>query len=255
MHNSTMELAKLMAEVGITHTHLALGPAFAPDGKTYLDVIEKQGWQLTATMIGFEQEDYSTIETIRHTGGIVPENRWQQNKKLVLDSIKLTALVGVKYLEFHFGFIDTANTVLVDRVKYLADAADKAGVVLLMETGQETAQTLVEFLEKLSHPALAVNFDPANMILYGKGEPTEAVKILGRWIRHVHVKDALRSPVAGQWGKEVVWDSGHVGGEAFLKALKQTGFAGALSIEREAGASRVEDIKCAAKALHSFHGY
>jgi sugar phosphate isomerase/epimerase len=254
MHNNTTKLAALMAEVGISHTHLAIGPAFESNGKAYLAAIEKQGWQLTATMVGFAQEDYSTLETIRQTGGIVPDNCWEQNKKLVLDAIKLTASLGAKYLEFHFGFIDIANTVLADRVKYLADAAAKAGVALLMETGQETSQMLAEFLETLAHPALVVNFDPANMILYGKDEPTEAVKVLGRWIRHVHCKDALRSPVAGQWGKEVVWGSGHVGGEIFLKALKQTGFVGAVSIEREAGASRVDDIKCTAKALQSFRG-
>jgi sugar phosphate isomerase/epimerase len=254
MHNNTTELAILMAELGVTHTHLALNPAFAADGKSYLDAVRRQSWQFAATMIGFAQEDYSTLETIRQTGGIVPDNCWEQNKKLVLDAIKLTASLGVEYLEFHFGFINTANTALTDRVKYLADAAAKEGVVLLMETGQETAQTLAEFLENLAHPMLAVNFDPANMILYGKGEPTEAVKVLGKWIRHVHAKDAVRSPVAGQWGKEVVWGSGHVGGEMFLKALKQTGFVGALSIEREAGASRVNDIKYAAQALQSFHG-
>jgi len=254
MKNDIVVLNKLKAEAGISHIHLDLGPAIEPNGKNYLNVIEQDGWQLTATMIGFPQEDYSTLESIRRTGGIVPDNCWEQNKKLVLDAIKLTASLGAKYLEFHFGFIDTANTALADRVKYLADAAAKNGVVLLMETGQETAQTLAAFLEKLAHPALAVNFDPANMILYGKGEPTEAVKVLGRWIRHVHAKDALRSPVAGQLGKEVVWGSGHVSGEVFLKVLKQTGFAGALSIEREAGASRVDDIKCAAQALQSFRG-
>jgi L-ribulose-5-phosphate 3-epimerase len=254
MHNNTTELATLMAEVGITHTHLALGPAFEPDGQTYLGTIKKQGWQLTATMIGFAQEDYSTLETIKRTGGIVPDNCWEQNKKLVLDAIKLTASLGAQYLEFHVGFIEPANTVLADRTKYLADAAAKEGVVLLMETGQETARMLAEFLETLAHPSLAVNFDPANMILYGKGEPTEAVKILGKWIRHVHCKDALQSPVSGQWGNEVVWGSGHVGGDVFLKALKQTGFAGALSIEREAGATRVKDIKHAAQILQSFHG-
>ena len=252
MHNNTTELAALMAEVGISHTHLALGPAFGPDGKNYLDAIRRQGWQLTATMIGFAQEDYSTLETIRKTGGIVPDNCWEQNRKLVLDAIKLTALLGAQYLEFHFGFIDTVNTALAERVKYLADAAAKADVVLLMETGQETAQTLAEFLEKLAHPALAVNFDPANMILYGKGDPTEAVKVLGRWIRHVHVKDALRSPVAGEWGKEVVWGSGSVGGEAFLRSLERTGFSGAVSIEREAGQTRFDDITHTAETLRNF---
>jgi sugar phosphate isomerase/epimerase len=254
MQNNTTELAALTAEVGISHIHLALNPAFEPNGEAYLDEIKKQGWQLTATMIGFAQEDYSTLETIKHTGGIVPDNCWEQNKKLVLDAIKMTASLGAKYLEFHFGFIEMTNTVLADCVKYLADAAAKEGVVLLMETGQETAEMLAEFLETLAHPALAVNFDPGNMILYGKGEPIEAVEILGKWIRHVHAKDALRSPVAGQWGKEVAWGSGHVGGEVFLKALKQTGFVGALSIEREAGESRLDDIKCAARLLQGFYG-
>jgi L-ribulose-5-phosphate 3-epimerase len=254
MHSDTTELAKLMTQVGINHIHLELNPAFAPNGKDYLDSVRRHGWQLTATMVWFAQEDYSTLETIRQTGGIVPDDCWPQRKELVLDAIKLTASLGAKYLSLHFGFIDAANTALAGRAKCLADAAAKKDVVLLMETGQETAQMLADFLEKLAHPALAVNFDPANMILYGKGEPIEAVKILGRWIRHVHAKDALRSPVAGQWGKEVVWGSGQVGGEVFLKALKQTGFAGALSIEREAGASRVDDIKCAAQTLQSFHG-
>jgi L-ribulose-5-phosphate 3-epimerase len=245
-------LNRLKAETGIEHIHLDLGTVMAPGGRAYLAAIKKQNWQFTATMVRFEQEDYSTLETIRQTGGIVPDDYWQQNKKLVLDAIRLTASLGVKHLEFHFGFIDNRNIEFADRVKYLADAAAKEGVVLLMETGQETAQTLSEFLEKLKHPALAVNFDPANLILYGKGEPAEVVRILGKWIRHVHAKDALRSPVAGQWGKEVVWDSGHVGGEQFLKALKQTGFAGALSIEREAGVSRFDDIKQAARALQDF---
>jgi L-ribulose-5-phosphate 3-epimerase len=254
MHNDITEMAKLMADVGISHTHLALGPALEPNGRMYLNAVKKQGWQLTATMIGFGQEDYSTLETIRQTGGIVPDNYWQQNKKRVLDAIELTASLGVEYLELHLGFVDDANTTLADRARYLADTAAQKGVTLLLETGQETAQTLIEFLEKLAHPALAVNFDPANMILYGKSKPIEAVKILGKWIRHVHAKDALRSPVAGRWGTEVVWGGGHVGGEKFLKALKQTGFSGALSIEREAGASRFDDIRHAAELLKAFSG-
>jgi sugar phosphate isomerase/epimerase len=252
MRDNTAELAQLKAEVDISHIHLALAPAFAADGRAYLDAIENQGWQIAATMVGFAQEDYSTLETIRLTGGIVPDDCWQRNKQTVLDAIDMTAGLGAKYLEFHFGFVDMANTALVDRVRLLADAAAAKGVVLLMETGQETAATLAEFLETLAHPALAVNFDPANMILYGKGEPCHAVKILGRWIRHVHAKDALRSAAAGQWGKEVVWGTGDVGGDSFLKALRATGFHGVLSIEREAGATRLADIKSAAAALQGF---
>lgn len=252
LKNDIVLLSKLKAETGINHIHLDLKSAIEPNSKNYLQFIERDDWQITATMIGFPQEDYSTLESIKRTGGIVPDDYWEQNKKLVLEAIKLTASLGAKYLEFHFGFIDIANTVLIDRVKYLADAAAKNSVVLLMETGQETAQELAVFLEKLAHPAVAVNFDPANMILYGKGEPIDAVKILGQWIRHMHAKDALRSPVAGQWGKEVVWSKGNVGGEAFLKTLKQTGFAGALSIEHEIDTFQIDDIKYAAKTLQDF---
>jgi L-ribulose-5-phosphate 3-epimerase len=254
MNNDIALLNELKAEVGISHINLALKPAMNPDSKAYLDAILNHGWQLTATMIGFPQEDYSTLETIKKTGGIVPNDCWEQNRKLVLDAIQLTASLDAKYLDFHFGFIDNADIKFADRVKYLADAALRNNVILLMETGQETAQTLAEFIEKLAHPALAVNFDPANMILYGKGEPIDAIQILSRWIRHIHIKDALRSPIAGQWGKEVVWGSGHVDGETFLRAVKQTGFDGALSIEREAGASRFDDIKSTAQILQRFHG-
>ena len=238
-----------MAETGISHIHLALAPVFSPAGKAYLDDIKRQGWQLTATMIGFPQEDYSTLESIKKTGGIVPDECWEYNKKLVFDAIDMTASLGAKYLEFHFGFIDNKNSVFANHVKCLADVAAKKNVVLLMETGQETAQTLAEFIEKLAHPSLAINFDPGNMILYGKGNPIEAVGLLGSWIKHVHVKDAVSSSAKNNWGTEVPWGSGVVKQEVFLAALERNGFSGALSIEREAGESQFEDIKTAIKLL------
>lgn len=82
---------------------------------------------------------------------------------------------------------------------------------------------LRRFLEELNHPALAVNFDPANMILYDKGNPIEALQTLSPWIKHVHIKDAIRTQTPGTWGPEVPWGSGQVGGEKFLKTLKKIG--------------------------------
>ena len=249
LKNNTDKLAELMAETGISHIHLALAPAFSTAGKAYLDEINRQGWQLTATMIGFPQEDYSTLESIKKTGGIVPDECWEYNKEFVFDAIDMTASLGIKYLEFHFGFIDNKNSVFANRVRCLADAAAEKDVVLLMETGQETAQTLAEFLERLAHPALAVNFDPGNMILYGKGNPVKAVNLLGQWIRHIHIKDALSSSIKDNWGCEVPWGSGEVEQKAFLAALERNGFSGALLIEREAGGNRFEDIKTAIELL------
>jgi len=92
------------------------------------------------------------------------------------------------------------------------------------------------------------------MILYDKGNPLEAVQTLAPWIKHVHIKDGIRTEVPGTWGQEVPWGDGQVGGDDFLKALRQIGYSGVLAIEREAGENRFEDIKLAAERLSKFSG-
>jgi L-ribulose-5-phosphate 3-epimerase len=254
--NDVDKIDAVMQQAEIGHVHLALGPAFADGGRKYLDAIAKQGWKISATMAAFPQEDYSSLDSIRRTGGIVPDECWDHNRKIVFDAIDLASQLGVKYLEFHFGFLDMSERTyarkLLDRAKLLADAAGQKNVTILMETGQETASTLRQFLEALSHPSLAVNFDPANMILYGKGKPVEAVEMLSPWIRHVHAKDARAAPVPGTWGTEVAWGDGEVNAKAFLGALKKAGYNGVLSVEREAGDSRQKDIVSAVERIRAF---
>ncbi len=123
-------------------------------------------------------------------------------------------------------------------------------ITLLMETGQEPAAELLAFLQSLAAPNVAINFDPANMILYGAGDPIDAVRTLGKHVRHVHVKDATPSDAPGvEWGAEVPFGTGRVNPSAFLSALKAVGYAGPLAIEREAGAARLADVKTAVAAL------
>ncbi len=251
--NDFDKLGGLRQQTELNHLHLAISPALGANDKGYIERIRKEGFSITATMIDFAQEDYSTLESIKVTGGIVPDEYWQVNRDSIFEAIQITAEFGVQYLTLHFGFIDTADAdsaaKMASRVKALADAAAEKNVQLLMETGQETANELRRFLEKLNHPALGVNFDPANMILYDKGDPIEAVGILGGWIKHVHIKDAVRTQTPGQWGQEAAWTTGEVSGTEFLKALEETGFSGALAIEREAGDGRLDDIKAAIEAL------
>jgi hydroxypyruvate isomerase len=243
----------LRQQTGLSHIHLAVSPALGEQSQDYVSRIQKEGWSITATMIEFPQEDYSTLESIKVTGGIVPDEYWRSNRKRVFDAIDITAQLGVKHLSLHFGFIDLNDPdhakILADRAKTLADKAAQNNIQLLMETGQETAVELRHFLEQLNHPALGVNFDPANMILYNKGNPIEAVQTLAPWIRHVHIKDAIRTQVPGTWGTEVPWGAGGVGGVEFLKSLKRINFVGALAIERETGDDRLGDIKTAINAL------
>jgi len=248
-------VAQAMNKIGIDHVHLAIRPALEQNGVAYLSAVRKQNWTISATMIDFPQEDYSSLDSIKVTGGIVPDEFWERNRQLFIDATEATAKLGVKFLTMHAGFIDETNPAYAkkfhDRIQSLADVAAEKAIVLLLETGQETAEQLRDFLERLNHPALGVNFDPANMILYDKGDPIEAVKVLGSWIRHIHIKDAIRTTRPGTWGQEVPWGDGQVGPEAFIDALEEIGYRGVLSIEREAGNDRFADIKLAAERLRS----
>jgi len=257
LDNNFDKISELAEQTGLSHLNLGIAPALGKKGEKYLSRVQKEGWNITATMMSFPQEDYSTLESIKATGGIVPDRYWEETLKRLIDAMDITVRLGVKYLAFHFGFLDHAGEramIFNDRARLLADAAADRGIMILMETGQETAAELKQFLEELNHPALGVNLDPANMILYDKGNPIEAANTLAPWIQHIHVKDALRTKIPGTWGQEVPWGSGQVGGPEFLRALKQINFTGALAIEREAGESRLDDIKTAIDALKNFVG-
>src|SRR5258706_513634 len=91
----------------------------------------------------------------------------------------------------------------LDTLTKVSEMARTKGVTVAFETGQETADLLRLTLDELSCPNIKVNFDPANMLLYDKGDPIRAVELLGPDIRSVHVKDAIRTKTPGTWGEEV----------------------------------------------------
>ena len=205
-------------------------------------------------MFGCVGEDYSTLETIRVTGGIAPDSTWEQNRKNIQATAKLAQKLGLKLVTFHAGFLpheekDPASARMLQRLAEVAEVFASAGVNLGLETGQETAPVLLQLLRKLNRPNLGVNFDPANMILYDKGDPVEALQTLGPWIRQVHIKDARRTRVPGAWGEEVAVGAGEVDWPAFFAALDKLKFGGDLVIEREAGSQRVVDIRQAKEVL------
>jgi L-ribulose-5-phosphate 3-epimerase len=246
-------VAAVLKNIGIEHVHLGIRSAVGDGGDEYLAAVKKAGWTVTATMIDFPQEDYSSLDTIKVTGGVAPDDCWQQNRDLFFGAVDATVKLGVEYLTMHAGFVDESNAEYAkkfyDRIRTLADAAGDKDLTLLLETGQESAEELRGFLEELNHPAIGVNFDPANMILYDKGNPIEAVTVLAPWIKHIHIKDANRTEQPGTWGAEVPWGDGQVQPEKFLSALTEIDYNGALAIEREAGDNRPGDIKLAAERL------
>jgi len=256
------DVAAEMAKADVRGVHLALGPFIAPDkrhgeaeGQQALDFVKAKiassEWVLMSTMVGTVGEDYSTLETIRKTGGIVPDCHWEANKQIVTKGAKLTQELGCRYMSTHAGFLDESDpkalNTFVERVAWMRDECAKYGVTLILESGQETAEDLAKFMKMV--PGVYINFDPANMILYGKGNPMAAVRILAPWIRQVHIKDAKFAKVPGTWGDETPWGDGQVGADAFLCELDKIGYRGNFVIEREGGDSRAADIRLAIERL------
>jgi len=256
------DVAVQMDKAGVKGIHLALGPFIAPDERhgaaegaealqLVKDKVAKGEWKLMSTMVAMVGEDYSTLETIKATGGIVPDRHWAANKSIVTRGARLTQELGCKYMASHAGFLDESNPKAlkkyVERVTWMRDECRKYGVTLLLESGQETAEELAAFMAKV--PGVGINFDPANMILYAKGKPFEALKVLYPWIKQVHVKDACQTKVPGTWGTEVFWGDGEVGGKAFVAELESLGYKGNYVVEYEADGKRPEPILTAIRRL------
>jgi hydroxypyruvate isomerase len=221
-------------------------------------ILSASGITIISGMFGCVGEDYSTVESIRATGGIAPDATWEQNLKNIRAIVKLAAQLGLKLVTFHAGFLphdesDPSFVRMMERLTIVAKMFAAENISLGLETGQETATALATLLKKLSCPNLGVNFDPANMILYDKGDPIEALRVLQPWIRQVHLKDAKRTQVPGTWGEEVPVGTGDVDWRNFFSTLNEIRFSGHFVIEREAGNQRIADIRAAREIFLKFN--
>ena len=253
---SAEELATKLKEAGVLRTQLALDPLRnSPESwRRVPETFQRHGLSVVSGMFGCVGEDYTTLESIRLTGGIVPDETWETNRRNIALTADLAHDLGLKLVTFHAGFVphEPANesyAKLLGRLGEIADLFARKQIALGLETGQEKAPALALMLQKLARPNLGVNFDPANMVLYDQGDPVDALGVLGPWIRQVHIKDALRTTTPGTWGREVPVGTGCVDWRAFFGRLEQIKYAGDFVIEREAGAQRVQDIRAAAALI------
>jgi L-ribulose-5-phosphate 3-epimerase len=256
--NGMGDLLGKLRTLGVDHIHLALAPLLALDENARnaeLQLLSDSGITVTAGMINFPGEDYSTLISINKTGGIVPNAQWPQRKDLALRAGQLAASLGIAGLSFHAGFLpqsnDPAYGPALARLCEIAEPLSPLGVELLLETGQEEANELLQFLNDLRCQNVACNFDPANLIMYGAGDPVDCVTVLGRHIKHVHLKDAISSDQPGtNWGHEVALGSGQVPLQQMLDALEDTGYTGPLVIEREYEPS-LSNVREALELVHT----
>lgn len=208
-------------------------------------------------------EDYADIPTVQRTVGLVPRNTRAERVKRTKDVSDVARKLAIDSVACHIGFVPEEPghpeyAGIRDVAREICDHCGENGQSFTLETGQEPAKVLLRFIEDVKRPNLKINFDPANMILYGTGDPVEALQVLGSQVVSVHCKDGDWPPVGKPeaLGVERPLGEGSVGIPRFLAKLKEVGYRGILSIEREEPdqAKRAADIRKAITLLKRLTG-
>ncbi len=233
----------------------------------------EEGWKATlvrhpefaiATAVcAYEGEDYADISTVRRTVGFAPRDTCRERVERTKDVANVAARLGIRSVACHIGFVpeDSSDPIYVNLcsiVREVCDCAARNGQTFALETGQEPAGLLLQFLRDVARPNLKINFDPANLILYGMGDPIAALRLLSEHVVSVHCKDGVapESHQSGLLGRETRLGSGEVDFDAFLTTLASAGYRGILSIERETpdAVVRQADIRHAVHLLRELVG-
>jgi len=227
----------------------------APEWK---QVLADENFTVVTVFAAYVGESYADIPTVQETVGFVPRSTRASRESRTLAVSDFAAELGVSSIATHIGFVPEDRSVedyaeVRDLVRRVCDRAAAQGQTFALETGQESAPVLLDFLLSTARANLRINFDPANMILYGTGDPIAALDMLAHYVVTVHCKDGDWPPRdrPGALGEEKPLGQGAVGMERFITKLKETGYKGPLTIEREASdpAERRRDIAMGAELL------
>jgi sugar phosphate isomerase/epimerase len=182
------------------------------------------------------------------TIGVVP----RAYRAARIDALKQTSdfakLLGIDKVQTHCGFIpenprDPLYEETVAAIRELTLHCAGNGQSFLMETGQETPTTMLRVIRDVNHPALGVGLDTANLIMYGKANPVDAIKVLGPYVRAMHAKDGKWPTNPSELGEEVLIGKGEVDFAKVFSGLRAAGYKGAVTIEREtSGPQQIEDV-------------
>ncbi|MFB3431898.1 MAG: sugar phosphate isomerase/epimerase family protein [Phycisphaerales bacterium] len=254
--DSPQQLVERVSACDLTAIQLHLDPVRSGDWSEP-DLVARlsgAGIRITSGMMTTQGEDYSTLETIRETGGLRPDATWPTNLHAAEQNAELAKHIGISLVTLHAGFIphdqeDPEYPGIIERIRTVADVFSAHGIRLGLETGQETAASLLDALAAIDRDSVGVNFDPANMILYAMGDPVEALDRLAPHVVQIHVKDAIATDTPGRWGTEVPAGTGQVDWPAFFAVVRDHLPGIPLVIEREAGDRRIEDIRTAASLV------
>jgi sugar phosphate isomerase/epimerase len=212
-------------------------------------LLQGSGIEWVTLFAAFEGESYADIAAVRETVGLVPPNLRAERLELTKKLSDFACEVGIKRFAFHVGCVpenpdNPEYMPIVRMLRRLADHCRFNGQQLCFETGQEPADVLLRLIADTKESNVRVNFDPANMVLYGSGDPIVALGKLAAHVVTVHCKDGKSPTEPGKLGQEVPLGQGEVGFERFIAKLREIGYEGPLTIEREiTGDQQIADVR------------
>ena len=221
-------------------------------------LFEKYGITISAFWCGWEGPCDWNFYTGQLTLGLVPPEYRTMRIKNLCDGADFALKLGVTDIVTHMGFIpenpyDPNFNSFCVAVRVVATHLKQNGQYLLFETGQETPVTMLRCFETVGCDNLGINLDTANLILYGKANPIDALYLLGKYIRDVHAKDGVYPESGHSFGKETPLGQGHVNFPKLIARLKECGYDGPITIEREIhGEQQIKDIRMGKAFLEQY---
>jgi sugar phosphate isomerase/epimerase len=204
------------------------------------NALDAEQFTLVTVFAAYNGEDYADIPTVARTVGWIPAGTRAERLKRTFELSDFAKAVGAPSIALHVGCLPEDHShpdyvAVREMTRLVCDYAARNAQTFALETGQEPAHDLLAFFQDAGRPNLRINFDPANMILYGSGDPIEALTMLAPHVTSVHAKDGDWPPqgVAGALGTEQPLGKGAVGMERFIAKLKEIGYRNPINIERE----------------------
>jgi len=210
-------------------------------------LLENLGLHVSGLCIVHEGERYDDREAVERTVGYLPPETLTERLEYSRGCVDLAAAMGAPTVTTHMGILpkipsEPGYQRLLRAVREVAHYCQRTGIELALETGQETGTDLLEFISRVGEE-VKVNFDGANLILYGQDDPLMALRALKALIVHVHAKDGLPPTRFGLLGREVPLGEGKAKVREAIRELVASGYAGPFIMEIYCGTDRLLELR------------
>ena len=237
---TAQETLRQVADYGLHAIQLGIPPSVDCKAAVaeWKSALASSSVAITSAVCCYAGEDYSNLATVHESVGFTTPKYRVERIARTKEIAAFASAFDIPAVSCHIGFIPTDSTEqlygdLVALTRDICDAIAPNHQSFVLETGQESAEVLLKFIADVARPNLKINFDPANMVMYGSGDPLQALSLLRPQVLSIHCKDGVSPPVSGSLGHECRLGDGEVDFPGFLRLLKEIGYTGALTIERE----------------------